>query len=184
MFSKKTDQPDHELFCLVGAGVSDKNPTNPTNPTTNAETEIFDGENFLSVLNSAGIFLQAHGGKIRFDAPAGKFTPELRAAVAEHRDEPSRPAGRTAPTVMTTARPCSPSSTPAAGPRTRQRSRQRRGRRCQRGPRRCPIASWRPRCRAAATAAGPLCPVNLADRRSCVFDVGFLEIERQDHDQR
>ncbi len=61
--------------------------SNPTNPTSDPKTGIFEGGSFLSLLNSLGIFLSANGGRIRFDAPAGRFTPELRAMVAEHRDE-------------------------------------------------------------------------------------------------
>lgn len=56
---------------------------NPTNPTL----AIFDAAEFLSVLNSRGIKLTARGGKIRFDAPAGSFAPELRATAADHREE-------------------------------------------------------------------------------------------------
>ena len=48
----------------------------------------FDGRKFLSFLKKSGIVLQAGpGGKIRFEAPAGKFTAELRATAAEHRAE-------------------------------------------------------------------------------------------------
>lgn len=58
---------------------------NPTFPTS---APVFDGRGFLVLLKARGIVLEAGpGGKIRFDAPAGTFTPELRAAVAEHRAE-------------------------------------------------------------------------------------------------
>jgi hypothetical protein len=39
----------------------------------------------LSAVRAAGIHLWAAGDTLQFDAPAGAMTPELRAAVLEHR---------------------------------------------------------------------------------------------------
>jgi hypothetical protein len=57
-----------------------KNPTFPT-------LAPFDPADFLLVLKSRGIALSAFGGRIRFDAPLGAFTPELRTVAVEHRGE-------------------------------------------------------------------------------------------------
>jgi hypothetical protein len=55
---------------------------------TNRPTGEFDAAGFLETLKSRGIILAAGpDGRIRFDAPAGAFLPELQAQAAEHRDE-------------------------------------------------------------------------------------------------
>ena len=63
--------------CISQEGRSSgKNPTFPT-------LAPFETAGFLSALNSSGIVLSVSHGRIRFDAPAGAFTQELRAVAVE-----------------------------------------------------------------------------------------------------
>ena len=41
----------------------------------------------LAELHSRGVVLEAAGERLRYDAPKGALTPELRAALAEHKAE-------------------------------------------------------------------------------------------------
>ena len=41
----------------------------------------------LAELNRRGVALEAVGDRLRYDAPKGALTPELRAAMAEHKAE-------------------------------------------------------------------------------------------------
>ena len=68
----ETDQPDHD---------------SPGKQTVTEQTANFDAPGFLSDLEARGIVLSVDVGQIRFEAPAGVFTPELRTTAAEHRGE-------------------------------------------------------------------------------------------------
>jgi hypothetical protein len=42
-------------------------------------------DSLLDALSAAGVLLAVEDGRLRIDAPAGALTPELRAALAEHK---------------------------------------------------------------------------------------------------
>ncbi len=54
----------------------------------------------LTETSRRGIALEAHGGTLRYDAPAGTMTPELKDHLREHKAELLRLLSRPAEAVM------------------------------------------------------------------------------------